>query len=376
MPYMESHFQTLTGIRLKGLSQFTGWIKPGSYYHGVVARKGQLHMCLHLAGIEPPKGLQIHPSQTCPVTQKEEETPTTSLHMPGKEGSVTQGARSDSPAPMETGGVGDGQSLVEQAEASADEEWRRGRPTKHHWSMSRKWEGQSTNPFLLQDSEGRHEVVQQLYQHAGELTLACHDVAAQGMAHHYPGMESGEAKSLNNQVLCMISEYHLTCLSQGSSCISLVLPEAAKDLLPPKEEYLVDDSFQGTRDLRVLEKAKNLQVAVWLHGLGMAAAGNGMASLSLDVTRHSRGPLLEFLLAPQTSSLMFEEVVQWVLAENWYKTESSLDNVQKLRAWLRRELEDLSQAHKVEPVKSSQKKIKRDMEWRQKDLKGLEVTIS
>ena len=109
MPYMESHFQTLTGIRLKGLSQFTWWIKPGSYYHGVVARKGQLHRCLHLAGTEPPKGPQIHPSQTRSVTQKEEETPTTSLHTPGKEGSVTQGARSDSPAPMETGGAGDGQ---------------------------------------------------------------------------------------------------------------------------------------------------------------------------------------------------------------------------------------------------------------------------
>ena len=75
-------------------------------------------------------------------------------------------------------------------------------------------------------------------------------------------------------------------------------------------------------------------------------------------------------------SLTFEEVIQWVLAENWYKAESSLDNVQKLQAQLQRKLEDLSQAHKVEPAKSSQKRIKRDMEWRQKDLRGLKVTIS
>ena len=93
-------------------------------------------------------------------------------------------------------------------------------------------------------------------------------------------------------------------------------------------------SFQGTRDLRVIEKAKILQVAVWLHHIDLVAAGDGMASLSLDVTQHGRGPLLEFLLAPQTSSLMFEEVIQQVLAENQYKTESSLDNIQKLRAWL------------------------------------------
>ena len=73
---------------------------------------------------------------------------------------------------------------------------------------------------------------------------------------------------------------------------------------------------------------------------------------------------------------MFEEVIQWVLAENRYKTESSLDNVQRLWPQLQRELKDLSQAHKVEPDKSSQKKIKRDMEWKRKDIKGLEVTIS
>ena len=274
--------------------------------------------------------------------------------------------------PMETGGAGDGQSWAEQAKASATEEWRRGRPAKCCQSASRKREGQSTNPFLLQDCKGRHEAVQQLYWHAGELTPAHHDVAAQGMARHYPGMESGEAKSLNNQVPCMISEYHLTCLSQGSSCISPVLPGAAKNLLPPIEEYLAD----GTRDLRVEEKAKTLWVAVWLHRLDMAAAEDGTASLSLDAARHGRGPHLEFLLALKTSSLMYEEVVQRVLAENRYKTESSLDNVRRLWAQLQRELEDLSQAHKVEPDKSFRKKIKRDMEWKQKDIKGLEVTIS
>ena len=96
------------------------------------------------------------------------------------------------------------------------------------------------------------------------------------------------------------------------------------------------------RDLRVLEKAKTLWVAVWLHHLDMAASGDGASSSSLDVTRHGRGPLLEFLLAPQTSSLMFEEVVQRVLAENRHKTKSSLDHVQKLQAQLQRELNDLS----------------------------------
>ena len=79
--------------------------------------------------------------------------------MPGEEGGMTQGARSDPPVPMETGGAGDGQLWAEQAKASA----KRDRPAKHHWSSPRRWEARSTNPFPLQDSEGRHEAVQQLH---------------------------------------------------------------------------------------------------------------------------------------------------------------------------------------------------------------------
>ena len=221
MPYMESHFHTLTGIRLDGLSQFMGWIKPGSYYHGVVARKGQLHRCLHLAGTELPKGLQVCPSQSHPVTQKKEETPTTSPPMLGKESSATQGASCKPPMPLETGGVGDGQSWAEQAEASAEEEWRRGRPAKHCQSSSRKCEGQSTNPFPLQDSKGRHEAVQQLYWHAGERTLACHDVAAQGMAHHHPDMRkrvlSQDLAATLNCKICL-SFICLACSGRRSPC--------------------------------------------------------------------------------------------------------------------------------------------------------------
>ena len=106
MPYMERQFLVLTGVKLKGLSQFTGWIKPGSYYHGVVARKGQLHLCLHLAGTVLPRGPQIHPSETQTLMQKKVDTPTTSHPTMGGEGSMTQGAHSDPPIPMETGGAG------------------------------------------------------------------------------------------------------------------------------------------------------------------------------------------------------------------------------------------------------------------------------
>ena len=168
MPYMERQFHATTGIQLKGLSDFMGWIKWGSYYHGVVARKGQLHKCVHLVGVKLPRWPQITPSESHQVSQRREETPGTSPHVPSKKPSVAQGAPSDVPAPMETGGVGDSRSWMEWAEASADNEFRRDRPTKHCWSESRRHGGRPTLPFLLQDDDGRCASVQQLYQHAGE----------------------------------------------------------------------------------------------------------------------------------------------------------------------------------------------------------------
>ena len=219
MPYMKKHFHATTGIKLKGLSDFMGWIKRASYYHAVVARKGQLHKCPHLVGVELPRWPQVTPSKSHLVSQRREETPTTSPHMPSKEASAAQGAQSDVPAPVETGGVGDGQSWVDQAEAGADDKFRRDRPAKHHRSASRRREGQPTLPFPLQDNDGRCASVQQLYQHAGEQPRACHNVAALGMAHQYLDMEPHEARSLSNQVLCMIAEYHLTWRQQKICCL-------------------------------------------------------------------------------------------------------------------------------------------------------------
>ena len=376
MPYIEKHFHAATGIQLKGLSDFMGWIKHGSYYHAVVARKGQLHKCPHLAGVELPRWPQVTPSESRLVSQMRKETPTTSPHMPSEEASMAQGARSNVPAPMETGGAGDGRSWADQAKASADDKFRRDRPTNHCWSASRIWEGRPILPFPLQDNDGRCASVQQLYQPAGEQPQAFHEVATLGMTHQYPNMEPHEARSLSNQVLCMIAEYHLTGLAQGSSSISSVLPEMAKDLLPPVEDYLAGGKFQRTRDVSVMERTKTLQIAAWLHHLDMAADGDETASWSLEVTQHGRGPLLDLLLAPMMSRLAFAEVVECVLAENRHRVESSLDDLQGHRAQLQGELDNFIEAHKRKSVKSSQRKIKKEIDLRWKDLESFRVAIS
>ena len=104
----------------------------------------------------------------------------------------------------------------------------------------------------------------------------------------------------------MIAEYHLTSSARCSSSLSLVLPEVAKPLLPPMKSYVSGVTFEGTQDVRVLDHAKTLQVAAWLHRLDMSAGGDGMASETLEASRHSLGPLLESFLALMMSNLTFQ----------------------------------------------------------------------
>ena len=164
-----------------------------------------------------------------------------------------------------------------------------------------------------------------------------------GITHLHLEVLPREARSLGNQVLCMIAEYHLTSHAQGSSSLSPVLLEAARDLLPPIEDYVGGGAFHGTRDMRVVERAKTLRIATWLHCLDMAAEGDQMASQTQEI-RHRRGPLLDLLLAPMMGSLTFAEVVDHVLDENWCKEESSLAELHGCRTRIRGELDDLIEA--------------------------------
>ena len=335
----------------------------------MVAQKGQLHKCPHLVGIELPRGPQITPSESHQASQKKAEAPVASSSAPVIEASAPQGATSDAPAPMETGEAGDGQSWAEQAEA--EDNFKRDRPAKRHRSQSRRQEDRPTLPFPLQDDEGRCTSAQQLYEHAGQQPLAHHNVATVGITHLHLDVLLREARSLGNQVLCMIAEYHLTSNAQGSSSLSPVLLEATRDLLPPVEDYVGSGTFWGTRDVRVVERAKTLRIATWLHCLDMAAEGDEIASQTLEAARHRKGPLLDPLLAPMTGSLTFVEVVDCVLDENQHREESSLAELHGRRTRIRGELDDHIEARREESEKFAQKRIKREIDLRWKDLENL-----
>ena len=92
--------------------------------------------------------------------------------------------------------------------------------------------------------------------------------ALRGLREGHPEMGAEELQRLNNQVLLMIAEYHLTSAGQGTHHVLPVLPEGAARLMPPPEDYL-PGSFDGCRDVRVMDRAQILRIAAWLHRLDL-----------------------------------------------------------------------------------------------------------
>ena len=110
----------------------------------------------------------------------------------------------------------------------------------------------------------------------------------------------------------------------------------------------------------------------------MAITGDGMASETLEALQHHQGPLLESFLTPGMSNLTFQEVVDCVLHENWHASECSLNYLLAHHDRTREELDDLTKAHgeSDKSDKSPQKRIKKEIDLRHKELVSLREHIS
>ena len=195
--------------------------------------------------------------------------------------------------------------------------------------------------------------------------------------HLHPDLLPLKATRLGNQVACMIAEYHLTMSTRQSNLHPIIAHEAAP-LLPPLKNYVPVVSFKGTWNVRVMDHAMALRVAVWLHQLDMAMGGEALASETLEARQHYLGPLLESFLTPRTSGLTYQEVIDCVLTENHQASEQFLCHLQGHRTCKWEALEGLIKVHREldKADKTTQKSLKKEIDQRRKGLKMLKEHIS
>ena len=193
----------------------------------------------------PSAGATAAPITETPVAETPvADAPVAEAPVGEAQGAEAQVAPSSPPAPMETGGAGNGQLWAEQVEAGEEESFQRSRPAKCARSQSRRHEPKPRLPFPLQDSEGRLISILQLYEHAAVQPATPHNVAGQVIMHLHLDLLPQKATHLGNQVSCMIAEYHLTTSARQSSLHSII-PEEAAPLLPPLKSYIPGVAFEA-----------------------------------------------------------------------------------------------------------------------------------
>ena len=226
---------------------------------------------------------------------------------------MTSGS-SGKPSPM-IGEAGDGPSWYDQV---THEEAKKGACKRKRMDTEQP---APSHPFPLGPESDREEVMDTIYEHVVSQEPPQRSLASWAISAYYPNFTPPAAKMVVSQVLCMIAEYHLACATKGSMTSSPILPKAVEQYLPLLVDY-AHPAGMGITDVRVHDhKAKSLRVGVWLHHIDMSLSWEKEASDTLVQSRHSRGPLLSYFLAPRTGNLCYEEVVSRVLQENWEKHE-------------------------------------------------------
>ena len=396
LPYMEAQFERVTGYKLVGLGACTEWIRAGTYYHWVIAQQGQLGRCPRLAGIPPPQGPMMPPpyppvmavappvTAAAPPITAAASTQATVPNPPrgggGQPQAESQPRKRDAAAAgvqgaaRDTGGAGDSSGRSGRA-ASREPCTTRSSSRKRRCSQSRRRDSRPTVPFPLQEHEGQLQAIRTLYEEAREHRLASEMTALRGLQESHPEMGAEELQRLNNQVLLMIGEYHLTSASQGTHHILPVLPEGAARLIPPLDDYL-PGSFDGCRDVRVRDLAQILHITTWLHHLDLSATYGAEIAASPRVEDYDIGPLLEYFLKPKLSDITLEEVAARVAQENRRDMEISLRDLHEERDSLRNEIELLASARDNEQRRETKKTLKRRLDTRRRELHSNQERIS
>ena len=349
MPYVAKKFKNVTDKDLQSLSDFTGWVGLGGYYHWKLAQLGQLKACPRLQGQPVPKGPVARPSgQPHPPRSTQTGTQATGASRSRQDGSQPTSDRGGKKSTSNQGGktstssqggktstssqgskpasAGRGEKqtasggLVDpppEREGGGDGAWNDWYQRTLQGAEGRTSEPQGP-PYPIGTAQARREAIGQIYNSVDGKDPPPRNIASEALRAYYSGADPRTLKTWACQILCMISKYHMACVTRGSPVTSPILPGVIEDRLPPLMDYALPKDRSGVTDVRVRNhQARTLWVAVWLHRLDMALSEEPATSGSLVRARHILGSLLAYFLGPGTGwDLQFEDVIDQVLREN------------------------------------------------------------
>ena len=128
-------------------------------------------------------------------------------------------------------------------------------------------------PYPIGMAEVRREAVGQIYDQVDGKDPPSHNIASEALRAYYTRVDPQTLNTWVCQILCMIAEYHMACVTRGSPVTSLIVPRELEECLLPLVDYAPPEDRSGATDVRVRvrdHRARTLRVAVWCHWLDMA----------------------------------------------------------------------------------------------------------
>ena len=417
MPYVARLFKEVTSQDLQRLSHFTGWIGQGGYYHWRVVQQGLIHLVPHLPRQPMPRTPDARPSGK-PLPPKLAQTETPSTGASGKQldrtqpapGGSRQRSTSNQGGQPSTSGQGrmttaprqGGKSSTPHQSGEPASSSRSGTPAASGggggagdstWTDWYKMYMRETQdriseppgpPYLIRPAEVRWEAVSQIYDRVDGKEPPSHNIASKALRAYDTRVDPQTLSTWVCQILCMIAEYHMACVTRGSPVTSLIVPKGLEERLPPLADYAPPEDRSGATDVRIRDhRARTLRVAVLCHRLDMALSKEPASSGSLVRSRHRLRNLFTYFLSPGTAwELRFEDVVTQVLKENQRhikkkrtKVATSLGKCNKRQTDLRVEFDATSEAMQVVTNTASGRELEHRLNSLQTSLTTIEQAI-
>ena len=157
-------------------------------------------------------------------------------------------------------------------------------------------------PYPVRMVEVRREAVGQIYDRVEGKEPPSHNIASRALRAYYTRIDPQTLDTWACQILCMIAEYHMACMTRGSLVTSPIVPRGLEERLPPLAGYATPKDQSGATNVRVRDhRARTLRVAVLCHRLDMALSEEPASSGSLVRSRHRLRNLLVYFLGPRTA---------------------------------------------------------------------------
>ena len=106
-------------------------------------------------------------------------------------------------------------------------------------------------PYPIGMAEARWEAIDQIYDQVDGKDPSLHNITSEALQAYYTRVNPQTLNTWACQILCMISEYHMACMTRGALVTSPIVPRELEDRLPPLADYAPPEDRSGATNVRV-----------------------------------------------------------------------------------------------------------------------------